>query len=129
MLFAYLENCKTCISAGAESPPLSSMLLKMGGIVCIIALATFYGWFSYRKKTYLFLGNFAALLVIGSYAFSIRTHKNQEYLAPPCDTTACVVRDSLQSFGQEEFLPVGAEFEDISEKKCISALDIKHNQR
>jgi polyferredoxin len=48
--------------------------------------------------------------VVGSYVYSIERYKNQEYTTPLCDTTTCIVLDSLQSAGQDEFLPVGSEF-------------------
>jgi NAD-dependent dihydropyrimidine dehydrogenase PreA subunit len=105
MMFAYLENCKNCLYASAEAPSVSSVLLKMGGIAGIIVLATAYGWFSYRKKRYLFLGSLAVLLVVTSYMYSI-----EKYSSPLCDTAACIIPDSLQSLDQEEFLPVGPEF-------------------
>jgi NAD-dependent dihydropyrimidine dehydrogenase PreA subunit len=119
--FPNLENCKTCIYASTEAPSISSILFKMGGIIGIIILATLYGWFSYHKKIYLFLGSLAALLVICSYTYSIEIYKNQDSLSPLCDTTTCIVLDSLQSFNQGEFLPAGDEFESVTENDEFSA--------
>jgi ferredoxin len=117
-----LEKCKSCVYAvGGKAP--SSVLLKMAGIVAVIVLATLFGWFTYHKKRYIFFGSVATLLVIGSYVFAIEKYKNKEYPIQSCDSTICITDslnavstiDSLNPFVVDEFLPVGGEFENLSE--------------
>ncbi len=129
-----LEDCKTCVYAGtgSSSASASSIVLRMCAIISVIILAMAYGWISFRKKIYLFLGSTAVLLVSGSYIYSLEKYKHPDYPSPLC-ATECLIADSVKSIGvlnsidslnpfsKDQFSPVSSDFENAN----ISGKSIK----
>lgn len=134
------ENCKTCIYVGAQNQEVStsSIITKMAIIMAVIFLATAYGWFTYRKKLYLFLGSLALVLVGGSYIYALVNTQKPENTALPCGPV-CVITDSIKSappavstdsskfIKADEFNAIGDEFQNadssVSKDEFSSSLD------
>ncbi|MBK8806009.1 MAG: 4Fe-4S binding protein [Bacteroidales bacterium] len=134
------ENCKTCTYVGDQNQEVStsSIITKMIIILAVIAMATAYGWFTYRKKLYLFLGTVALVLVGGSYIYALVNTEKIEKTALPCGPT-CVITDSIKSASPvvspdsskfiktDEFNAIGDEFQNadsiVSNDEFSSSVD------